>query len=129
MFRAASNGIQSDGYMSRKGCLALSIALSVLFSQATRAERVRDRLESFPLSDLCVVSIESTSTGFRAVVEDPQGMKEVVFPGSFLGQDHGRVFSITALSVEISEIVLGKDGEWREQPAAIQVCEEPADQL
>jgi type IV pilus assembly protein PilP len=47
-----------------------------------------------------------------------------VRPGSYLGQNYGRVDKITETTISVREIVQDPSGEWTERPAALQLQED-----
>lgn len=106
------------------GAWPLGICLLALYAGNAWAERVKERLEAFPISELCLVEIERFPDGFRAVVEDPQRQRAYLRPGNYLGQHHGRVLSVESEHVEVVEIVIGPDGKWGERPAPLRACQE-----
>lgn len=91
---------------------------------APDSDREPEALESFSLSTLTMVGhIESAGGGLRALVVDPTGELHQVRPGQYMGQNHGRVVSVTAQRVELQEIVPSGRGGWLERPQTLSVSE------
>lgn len=91
---------------------------------APDSDREPEALESYSLSELTMVGhIEPAGGGIRALVVDPTGELHQVRSGQYMGQNHGRVVSVTAQRVELLEIVPSGRGGWLERPQTLSVSE------
>ena len=90
------------------------------------AERTRrkEALEGFPLDTMSMVG-SMVKEGKPAALIKVDKLLYQVRPGSYLGQNYGRVMQITETEVVLREIVQDAMGEWIERPAALQLQEGP----
>ena len=82
-------------------------------------ERVREPLESHPLSELAMVGTLSRSGAYQALIEDSQEAIHRVGVGNFMGRNHGQILGIDANQVFLVEIVAGVSGGWIERPQTL----------
>lgn len=83
------------------------------------AGRNKEYLEQFPLDSLDMVgTIESQGEQY-ALVADPDGAVHRVQPGNYVGQNHGKIISISETEIRVTEIVPDGLGGWMERQAAI----------
>lgn len=88
---------------------------------AERARR-KEALEAFPLDTMAMVG-SMVQAGKPAALIKVDKLLYQVRPGSYLGQNYGRVMQITETEVILREIVQDAMGEWIERPAALQLQE------
>ena len=84
--------------------------------------RRRQPLEAFPLDTMTMVGSLNRGGALVALVKVDKLLYQVT-PGSYLGQNFGRVTRITETEVVLREIVQDSAGEWTERPAALQLVE------
>lgn len=81
--------------------------------------RRQEELEQYPL-DALRMSGTLEQDGLRwALVRDPQGTIHRVSEGNYLGQNHGRIVSITERSVELEELVRTGENRWQHRSATL----------
>ncbi|MCU0924644.1 MAG: pilus assembly protein PilP [Hydrogenophaga sp.] len=85
--------------------------------------RRKQPLEAFPLDAMSMVGSLNRQGRLVALVKVDNLLYQVT-PGSYLGQNYGRVMKITETEVVLREIVQDAVGEWTERPAALQLQEE-----
>lgn len=86
-------------------------------------DRSREFLEQFPLDTLSMVGtldIEGTNYG---LVQTSDGLVHRVQPGNHLGQNDGRIVSISGSKIELVEIIPDGLGGYLERPAAIELTD------
>ena len=82
-------------------------------------QRPREYLEQFPLDTLKMVGTLKLGGGHYGLVQTRDGMIHRVLPGNHLGQNDGRVMSITDARISLIEIVPDGLGNYLERPAAL----------
>jgi len=89
------------------------------------SNRPREFLEQFPLDTLRMVgTLKSKSDGrLYALVRDKDGLIHRALPGSYLGQNDGRILSITNSKISVVEVVPDGVGGYIERPASIPLNE------
>lgn len=85
--------------------------------------RRKQPLEAFPLDTMSMVGSMNRGNQLVALVKVDQLLYQVT-PGSYLGQNYGRVLTINENQISLREIVQDAAGEWIERPAALQLQEE-----
>ena len=85
--------------------------------------RRKQPLEAFPLDTMSMVGSLNRQGQLVALVKVDNLLYQVK-PGSYLGQNYGRVMKITETEVSLREIVQDAVGEWTERPTALQLQEE-----
>ncbi|HLU62210.1 MAG TPA: pilus assembly protein PilP [Gammaproteobacteria bacterium] len=85
--------------------------------------RNREYLESFPLDALKMVGTIEAGGRTYAVVVDADGAVHRVRPGNYLGQNHGRIVSISDTTIAVTEIIPDGLGGWMERQAAVSLGE------
>lgn len=84
--------------------------------------RRKEALESFPLDTMMMVgSLLKEGRPVALVMVDK--LLYQVHPGSYLGQNYGRVTKITETEVTLREVVQDATGEWVTRPATLQLQE------
>lgn len=81
--------------------------------------RPKEYLEQFPLDGLTMVGTIETKGQTFALVSDPDGAVHRIQPGNYLGQNHGKVTSISDTEIRVTEIIPDGLGGWMENQAAI----------
>ena len=82
-------------------------------------QRPREYLEQFPLDTLKMVGTLKLGGGHYGLVQTRDGMIHRVLPGNHLGQNDGRVMSISDARIALIEIVPDGLGNYLERPAAL----------
>ncbi|WP_116811663.1 pilus assembly protein PilP [Steroidobacter cummioxidans] len=83
------------------------------------SKRTREFLEQFPLDTMTMVGTLQLQGKNFALVQGKDGLVHRVLPGAFMGQNDGRVVSITPTRISIIEIVPDGLGGYIERPAAL----------
>ena len=104
-------------------------ALRDPFSRAFRDEggsgprpdsnRPKQKLEEFPLDSLDMVGTIRGGGSLVALVTAPDKVVYRVRPGTYIGQNDGRVTGVYADRIELVELVTDGAGGWLERPASI----------
>ncbi len=89
---------------------------------APELARRKEALESFPLDSMALVG-SLTKAGQPVALIKVDNLLYQVRPGSYLGQNYGRVTKISETEVTLREIVQDAVGEWIERPATLQLQE------
>lgn len=87
------------------------------------SKRSREFLEQFPLDTMQMVGTLQLQGSSYGLVQGKDGLVHRVLPGSFMGQNDGRVVSITSTRISIIEIVPDGVGGYIERPAALALNE------
>jgi type IV pilus assembly protein PilP len=82
-------------------------------------ERTREPLEAYDLEALRLVGILTMSGQTHALVRAPDGEVHRLRTGSYLGNNHGRIVSITDSTVQLVELVPTGGGGWMERTARL----------
>jgi len=82
-------------------------------------DRPRELLEEYPLDSLRMVGTLEQTQKVWAIVQATDGTIHRVVSGNYLGQNHGKILSISENGIEIVEIVPDGQGGWQEREAAI----------
>ncbi|MBF0218123.1 MAG: pilus assembly protein PilP [Gammaproteobacteria bacterium] len=85
--------------------------------------RRREALEKFPLDSLRHVGVLEQNGEQWGIVVDSDGIVHRVGVGNYLGQNHGRITSITETRIELLELYRNERGKWFEQTGAISLIE------
>ena len=109
----------------------LVLALKRDSSQATfnaalitpELSRRKEPLEATPLDSVAMVG-SLTKAGQPVALVRVDNLIYQVRVGNYLGQNYGRITSVTEASVVLREIVQDAAGEWTERPATLQLLEE-----
>lgn len=89
---------------------------------APELARRKEALESFPLDAMSMVGSLVKASQPVALVK-VENLLYQVRPGSYLGQNYGRVLKISETEVTLREIVQDAVGEWIERSATLQLQE------
>ena len=87
------------------------------------SKRSREFLEQFPLDTMQMVGTLQLQGSNYGLVQGKDGLVHRVLPGSFMGQNDGRVLSITPTRISLIEIVPDGLGGYIERPAALALNE------
>lgn len=85
--------------------------------------RRKEPLEVTPLDTVTMVG-SLTKAGQPVALVRVDNLIYQVRVGNYLGQNYGRITSVTEASVVLREIVQDAAGEWTERPATLQLLEE-----
>lgn len=85
---------------------------------APELARRKEALEAFPLDAMTMVG-SLVKEGRPVALVKVDNLLYQVRPGSYLGQNYGRVTKITETEVTLREIVQDAVGEWVERPATL----------
>ena len=86
-------------------------------------KRPREFLEQFPIDTMTMVGTLQLQGRTYGLVQGRDGLVHRVLPGNFMGQNDGRVISITATKISIIEIIPDGVGGYIERPAALALNE------
>jgi type IV pilus assembly protein PilP len=81
--------------------------------------RPREYLERFELDTLVMVGTFEKGSSEWALIEDPDGVVHRVAVGNYMGQNHGKVGSISNDEVNLSEFIADGVGGWLVRDASI----------
>lgn len=87
------------------------------------AKRPREFLEQFPIDTMTMVGTLQLQGRTYGLVQGKDGLVHRVLPGSYMGQNDGRVISITATRISLIEIIPDGVGGYIERPAALALNE------
>lgn len=93
-------------------------------------DRPRELLENYPLENLKMVgSLEENSVAkkapvFYALIKTPDNNVYRVKVGNYLGQNFGKIVSITETEVKLKETVEDASGNWTEQETSMTLQEQ-----
>jgi type IV pilus assembly protein PilP len=87
------------------------------------SKRAREFLEQFPLDTMQMVGTLQLQGRNFGLVQGKDGLVHRVLPGNFMGQNDGRIVSITPTRISIIEIVPDGLGGYIERPAALALNE------
>jgi type IV pilus assembly protein PilP len=87
------------------------------------AKRPREFLEQFPLDTMRMVGTLQLQGRNYGLVQGKDGLVHRVLPGNYIGQNDGRIVSITSNRISIIEIVPDGLGGYIERPAALALTE------
>lgn len=89
---------------------------------APELARRKEPLEAFPLDTMALVG-SLTKAGQPVALVKVDNLLYQVKPGTYLGQNYGRVTKISETEVTLREIVQDAAGEWIERAATLQLQE------
>ena len=84
--------------------------------------RRKEPLEAMPLDAVAMVG-SLTKAGRPVALVRVDNLIYQVRVGNYLGQNYGRITSVTEGGIELREIVQDASGEWTERPATLQLLE------
>ncbi len=83
------------------------------------SKRPREYLEQFPLDTMRMVGTLRLGGANYGLVQTRDGLVHRVLPGNYLGQNDGRILSISEARISLTEIVPDGLGGYIERPAAL----------
>jgi type IV pilus assembly protein PilP len=86
-------------------------------------DRSREFLEGFPLDTLSMVGTLYIGNTMYGLVQTSDGLIHRVVPGNYLGQNDGRISTITESEIELVEIISDGIGGYIERDAAISLSD------
>lgn len=87
-------------------------------------ERVKEPLEDFPLDTLRLKGTIDDKDGIKwALIFAPDNTIHRVIEGNYMGQNHGRIISVTDQTIELTEIVPDGLGNYIERSSAVALIE------
>ena len=87
------------------------------------SNRVPEYLESFPLDTLRMVGTMQQDDQTWALIKTPDNTIQRVLNGNYLGQNNGKIISVSDDAVELAEIIPDEFGGWRERSSSIALSE------
>lgn len=86
------------------------------------SQRLKEELEFYSLSELVLVgTLEQESDGIWGLVRAPDGIIHRVQIGNYIGQNHGKVLTITDVDLTLKEIIPDGNGGYLEHDATLSV--------
>lgn len=82
-------------------------------------ERSREFLEQYPLDTLRMVGTLQLGQTNYGLIQDSGGLIHRVVPGNYMGQNDGRIVSISESEIELVEIISDGIGGYLEREAAV----------
>jgi type IV pilus assembly protein PilP len=89
---------------------------------APELARRKEALEGFPLDAVMMVG-SLNKEGRPVALIKVDNLLYQVRPGTYLGQNYGRVMKISETEITLREIVQDAVGEWVERPSSLQLQE------
>lgn len=89
---------------------------------APELKRRKEALEAYPLDSMVMVG-SLIKDGRPVALIKVDNLLYQARPGSYLGQNYGRVIKVTETEVRLREIAQDAVGEWIERPATLQLQE------
>jgi len=87
--------------------------------KAPDPNRRKEPLEAYPLENLKMVGTLQQKKEIYAVVRTPDNRLFRVKPGNFLGQNFGRITTISESAIKLKELVQDSGGEWKEEERSL----------
>jgi type IV pilus assembly protein PilP len=85
--------------------------------------RKKEELEDFPLENLKMVGYLYIHNVANAVIKAPDGKLHHVKVGNYMGQNFGKIISITETELKLREMVQDSAGDWSERISTLQLLE------
>jgi len=86
--------------------------------------RRRELLESHSLDDLQMVGILEQAQSKWALVQDNEGVIHRVQPGNYLGENHGKITTITESKIKLVELIPDGISGWIQRNAQLTLGDE-----
>ena len=86
-------------------------------------KRNREFLEQYPLDSMKMVGTIQRDGATYGLVQTRDGLVHRVLPGNYLGQNDGKIISISTSKIDVREIVPDGLGGYVERPAALAVSQ------
>jgi len=87
-------------------------------------ERVRETLESYPLETLTMMGTLEYSNANWGLIKAPDGIIYRVKSGNYIGQNHGKISTVSDENIVLVEIVSDGLGGWENRPVELSLNEE-----
>lgn len=87
------------------------------------SKRPREFLEQFPVDTMTMVGTLEMQGRTYGLVQGKDGLVHRVLPGNYMGQNDGRIISITPTRISLIEIIPDGVGGYIERPAALALNE------
>lgn len=87
-------------------------------------DRPKEELEDYPLESLKMVGYLFQKKVGHAIIRSGEGKIYHVKAGNYIGQNFGRVVSVTETEVKIKEMVQDSAGDWAERESTLQLMEQ-----
>jgi len=87
--------------------------------QGPDPNRPREFLEQFPLDTLRMVGTMNSQQGTFGLVQTSDGLIHRVTVGNHMGQNYGRIMTISDADIQLVEIIADGLGSYLERPAAV----------
>ena len=87
--------------------------------QGPDPSRPREFLEQFPLDTLRMVGTMNSQLGAFGLVQTSDGLIHRVTVGNHMGQNYGRIMTISDSDIQLVEIIADGLGSYLERPAAV----------
>ncbi len=85
--------------------------------------RHREALEEFPLDGLKMVGFLFQGKEGYAIIRSPDTKLHRVKVGNYMGQNFGKISSITETEVQLKEMIQDSSGDWSERESSLQLVE------
>lgn len=85
--------------------------------------RNREYLEQFPLDGLKMMGTLTVTGTLYALVKDSDNILHRVADGNYMGQNYGKIISITDSEIKLREIVPDGQGGWSERVTTVTLSE------
>jgi type IV pilus assembly protein PilP len=85
--------------------------------------RQKELLEEYPLDALKMVGTVKNNNETWSLVRAPDGIIYRVRPNNYIGQNYGKIVSISEESIELIETIEDGQGGWLERPASLVLSE------
>jgi type IV pilus assembly protein PilP len=85
--------------------------------------RKKEELEDYPLENLKMVGYLYIHNVANAVIKAPDGKLHHVKVGNYMGQNFGKIISITETELKLREMVQDSAGDWSERISTLQLLE------
>lgn len=86
--------------------------------------RRREPLEAYPLENLKMVGTLQQKKDIFALIRTPDNNLFRVKAGNYLGQNFGRINTISESNIKLKEIVQDSSGSWEEKEQVLQLLDE-----
>jgi type IV pilus assembly protein PilP len=87
-------------------------------------DRPKEELEDYPLESLKMVGYLFQKKVGHAIIRSGEGKIYHVRAGNYIGQNFGRIVSVTETEVKIKEMVQDSAGDWTERESTLQLIEQ-----
>ncbi len=85
--------------------------------------RPKEPLEEFSLDSLRMVGTLAQNDNEWVLIKDPDGLLHRVSVGHYMGQNYGKVISISEEEVALLELISDRKGGWEERNTSIAISE------